>query len=65
MSFLDSDELYELKDKKQMQTITRPATTSAEPAKRAVPKKIIYKTLNISERRDKTWEKNGLTIYWM
>lgn len=50
MSFLDSDELYELKDKKQMQTITRPATTSAEPAKRAVPKKIIYKTFEESEK---------------
>lgn len=50
MSFLDSDELYELKEKNKSITVERPAEEKTERKERTVPKKIIYKTFDENEK---------------
>lgn len=50
MSFLDSDELYELKEKNKSITVERPTEEKTERKERTVPKKIIYKTFDESEK---------------
>lgn len=50
MSFLDSDELYELKEKNKSITVERPAEEKTEWKGKTVPKKIIYKTFDENEK---------------